>query len=235
MTAERARAVDLREDVPRKPQLPHRLPVPIPRRGVIQHGGGDVGIFGLLFAREEIAQKIRHEKKRLGVFQIPVVLTLPAIELVHGVEAQIRDSGAGKERRKAHDPLHSFPVFVLRVAVCPRQAEKTAVFVQQAVIHAPGVDTKAAKFSDARLFEGGEALFDLPQQVRQIPVPDAIPLHIVVFKPVQLPQGDPHAVKLPEDRPAVGRAQIEGKVVFHTLILSFRPVIFGISHSPSWR
>ena len=53
--AQRARAVELRENFTRQAQRADRLPVPVLCSGVIEHGGRCVGVFRLCLARQEEA------------------------------------------------------------------------------------------------------------------------------------------------------------------------------------
>ncbi len=64
-----------------------------------------------------------------------------------------------------------------------------AVFIQQAVIHAPSVDAKGIQIPITSLAEGQKALLELIVEVRRVPIEYPVHLYIVVFKPVQLRHG----------------------------------------------
>ena len=245
-SAQRARAVELREDLTRQAQRVDRLPVPVLRGGVIEHGGRRVGVFRLRLARQEEAQQIRHQQHRLGRVQRGIFLQLAAVELVDGVEVHRRDARAGKERREIDRLPDGLHILVERVAVRPGIGQQLAVFVQQTVIDAPGVDADAVKLSHICVLERQQTLLQLVVEIRQIPVKDAVHLDVVVFKPVQLAHGDLLAVELAQDRAAVARAEVERQQVSHGVMplsswlsrwrsRSFRARSASTSRRSGWR
>ena len=213
--AQRARAVELRENFTRQAQRADRLPVPVLCSGVIEHGGRCVGVFRLCLARQEEAQQIRHQQHRLGRVQRGIFLQLAAVELVDGVEIHRRDARAGKERREIDSLPDGLHILVERVAVRARIGQQLAVFVQQTVIDTPGVDADAVQIADVRVFERQQTLLQLVVEIWQIPIEHAVHLDVVVFKPVQLAHGDRLAVELAQDRAAVARAEVECQQVSH--------------------
>ena len=204
-----SRAVERRKDLFRKFQRLDRLPVPVLRGGVIEHGGRCLGVFRLLFARQEVAQKIGHEQKRLRRLQRRVALLLSAVELIDGVEIHGRDARAGKERRKINGLPDGLHIRIDRVSIRTGIGEQVTVFVEQTVVHAPSVDADAVKLPNVRVFERQKALLQLVVEIRQIPVEHAVHLNIVVFKPVQLAHRDLLAVELTKDCAAVACTEIK--------------------------
>ena len=202
-------AVKLCENFPRQAQRVDRLPVPVLRGGVIEHGGRRHGVFRLLFARQEVAQKIGHEQKRLRRLQCRVVLQLAAVELIDGVEIHGRDARAGKERRKINGLPDGLHIRIDRVSIRTGIGEQVAVLVEQAVVHAPSVDADAVKLPNVRVFERQKALLQLVVEIRQIPVEHAVHLNIVVFKPVQLAHRDLLAIELAENGTPVACTEIK--------------------------
>ena len=195
-STQRARTVKLRKDFPRQAQCVNRLPIPVLRGGVIEHGGRCVGVFRLRFARQEEAQQIRHQQHRLGRVQRGIFLPLAAVKLVDGVEIHGCDARAGKERREIDRLPDLRHILVDRIAVRPGIGQQLAVFVKQAIVHAPGIDADAVKRSDIRVFERQQPLLELVVEIRQIPVEHAVHLNVIVFKPVQLAHGEFLAVEL---------------------------------------
>ena len=208
-SAKASRAVERRKDLFRKPQRLDRLPVPVLRGGVIEHGGRCLGVFRLLFARQEVAQKIGHEQKRLRVCKRRVVLQLAAVELIDGVEIHGRDARAGKERRKINGLPDGLHIRIDRVSIRTGIGEQVAVLVEQAVVHAPSVDADAVKLPNVRVFERQKPLLQLAIQIRQIPVEHAVHLDIVVLKPVQLAHRDLLAIELAENGTPVACTEIK--------------------------
>ena len=207
--AKASRAVELCEDLPRKPQRLDRLPVPVLRGGVIEHGGRRLGVFRLLFARQEVAQKIGHEQQRFRVCKRRVVLQLAAVELIDGVEVHGRDARAGKERRKINGLPDGLHIRIDRVSIRTGIGEQVAVLVEQAVVHAPSVDADAVKLLNVRVFERQKSLLELVVEIRQIPVEHTVHFDIVVLKPVQLAHGQLFAVELAENGAPVACTEVE--------------------------
>ena len=85
-----------------------------------------------------------------------------------------------------------------------------AVLVQQAVVHAPGVDAEGIQLAEVALAELQQTLLQLIEKIRRIPVKDTVHLYVVVFKTVQLTHGDALTVKLTQDRATVAGAQVKG-------------------------
>ena len=206
-SAKASRAVERRKDLFRKPQRLDRLPVL--RGGVIEHGGRRLGVFRLLFSRQEVAQQIRHEQKRLRRLQRRVALLLSAVELIDGVEVHRRNAGTGKERRKINGLPDGLHIRIDRVSIRTGIGEQVAVLVEQAVVHAPSVDADAVQFPDVRVFERQKALLQLAIQIRQIPVEHTVHFDIVVFKPVQLAHRDLLAIELAENGTPVACTEIK--------------------------
>ena len=88
-SAQRTRAVELREDLSGQAQCVDRLPIPVLRGGVIEHGGRCVGVFRLCFSRQEEAQQVGQHQQCLRCVQCGVVLPLAAVKLVDGVEFMV--------------------------------------------------------------------------------------------------------------------------------------------------
>ena len=221
-SAQRTRAVELREDLSGQAQRVDCLPIPVLRGGVIEHGGRCVGVFRLCFTRQEEAQQVGQHQQCLRCVQCGVVLPLAAVELVDGVEVHRCNARAGKERREIDRLPDLRHILVDRIAVRPGIGQQLAVFVEQTVINAPGVDADAVKRSDIRVFERQQPLLELVVEIRQVPVEHAVHLDVVVFKPVQLAHGDLLTVKLPQNRAAVARAEVERQQVSHGVMpLSF--------------
>ena len=208
-SAKDSRAVERRKDLFRKTQRLDRLPVPVLRGGVIEHGGRRLGVFRLLFARQEVAQKIGHKQQRFRVCKRRVVLQLAAVELIDGVEVHRRDARAGKERRKINGLPDGLHIRIDRVSVRTGIGEQVAVLVEQAVVHAPSVDADAVKLPNVRVFERQKALLQLAIQIRQIPVEHTVHFDIVVFKPVQLAHRDLLAIELAENGAPVACTEIK--------------------------
>ena len=221
-SAQRARAVELRENFTRQAQRVDRLPVPVLRGGVIEHGGRCVGVFRLCFSRQEEAQQVGQHQQCLRCVQCGVVLPLAAVKLVDGVEIHGRNARAGKERRKINGLPDLRHILVDRIAVRPGIGQQLAVFVEQTVINAPGVDADAVQLADVRVLERQQTLLELVVEIRQIPIEHAVHLDVVVFKPVQLAHGDCLAVELAKNCAAVARAEVERQQVSHGVMpLSF--------------
>ena len=208
-SAKASRAVERRKDLFRKPQRLDRLPVPVLRGGVIEHGCRRLGVFRLLFARQEVAQQIGHEQQRFRVCKRRVVLQLSAVELIDGVEVHRRNAGTGKERRKINGLPDGLHIRIDRVSIRTGIGEQVAVLVEQAVVHAPSVDADAVKLPNVRVFERQKPLLELVVEIRQIPVEHAVYLDVVVLKPVQLAHRDLLAVELAENGTSVARAEVE--------------------------
>ena len=221
-SAQRTRAVELREDLSGQAQRVNRLPVPVLRGGVIEHGGRCVGVFRLRFARQEEAQQVGQHQQCLRCVQCGVVLPLAAVKLVDGVEIHGRDARAGKERREIDRLPDLRHICVNRVAVRTRIGQQLAVFVKQTVINAPGIDADAVEFADICILKRKQTLLQLVVEIRQIPVEHAVHLNVIVFKPVQLAHGDCLAVELAKNCAAVARAEVERQQVSHGVMpLSF--------------
>ena len=208
-SAKASRAVERRKDLFRKPQRLDRLPVPVLCGGVIEHGGRRLGVFRLLFSRQEVAQQIRHEQKRLRRLQRRVALLLSAVELIDGVEVHRRNASTGKERRKINGLPDGLHIRIDRVSIRTGIGEQVAVLVEQAVVHAPSVDADAVQLSNVRVFERQKALLQLAIQIRQIPVEHTVHFDIVVFKPVQLAHRDLLAIELAENGTPVACTEIK--------------------------
>ena len=245
-TAQRPCAVDGQEDLFGQAQRLDGLPVPVLRGGVIEHGGGGLGVFGLFLARQEKAQQVRHEQQRLRVRERRIILQLAAVELIDGVEVHRRNAGAGKECREVDRLPHGLHIRVDRVAVRPGIGQQLVVFVEQTIVDAPGIDAEAVKLADICVFERQKALLQLVIEVRQVPVEHAVHLDVVVFKPVQLAHGDLLTVKLPQNRAAVARAEVERQQVSHGVMplsswlsrwrsRSFRARSASTSRQSGWR
>ena len=235
MAAERTGAVDLGKNMLRKAELTDGLPVPVLRGGIVEHRGRDLGILGLLFAGQEIAKKIRQEQHRLRIFQRHVALAFTAVELIDGVEVLVGDAGARKERREIDDLPGLLKILVHCAAIGARIAKQMAVAVEQAVVHAPGVDADAVEITDIFLLEGKQAKLELIVEIRQIPIEYAVHLDVVIFEAVQLAHFEPVAVELAEDRAAIAGAKVKGKQILHRINLSFPQGSCGIFRFPSWR
>ena len=195
-SAQRTRAVELREDLSGQAQRVNRLPVPVLRGGVIEHGGRCVGVFRLRFARQEEAQQVGQHQQCLRCVQCGVVLPLAAVELVDGVEVHRCNARAGKERREIDRLPDLRHILVNRVAVRTRIGQQLTVFVEQTVINAPGIDADAVEFADICILKRQQALLQLVVEIRQIPVEHAVHLNVIVFKPMQFAHGDCLAVEL---------------------------------------
>ena len=208
-STQRARTVKLREDLSGQAQRVNRLPVPVLRGGVIEHGGRCVGVFRLRFARQEEAQQVGQHQQCLRCVQCGVVLPLAAVKLVDGVEIHGRNARAGKERREIDRLPDLRHILVDRIAVRPGIGQQLTVLVEQTVINAPGIDADAVKLPNVRVFERQKALLQLAIQIRQIPVEHAVYLDVVVLKPVQLAHRDLLAVELAENGTSVARAEVE--------------------------
>ena len=235
MAAERTGTVDLGENMLRKAKLKDGLPVPVLRGGIVEHRGRDLGILGLLFAGQEIAKKIRQEQHRLRIFQRHVALAFTAVELIDGVEVLVGDAGARKERREIDDLPGLLKILVHCAAIGARIAKQMAVAVEQAVVHAPGVDADAVEITDVFLLEGKQAKLELIVEIRQIPIEYAVHLDVVVFEAVQLLHGDLAVFQPAEDRAAIAGAKVKGKQILHRINLSFPQGSCGIFRFPSWR
>ena len=96
------------------------------------------------------------------------------------------------------------------------------VAVEQAVVHAPGVDAEAVERTDVRLAEREQALLELVEEIGQVPVKHAVHFNVVVFKAVQLTQAELAAIQLAKNRAAVAGAEVECKKIFHTFSLPSR-------------
>ena len=195
-SAQRTRAVELREDLSGQAQRVDRLPIPVLRGGVIEHGGRCVGVFRLCFTRQEEAQQVGQHQQCLRCVQCGVVLPLAAVELVDGVEVHRCNARAGKERREIDRLPDGLHILVNRVAVRTRIGQQLTVFVKQAIVHAPGIDADAVEFADICILKRKQALLQLVVEIRQIPVEHAVHLNVIVFKPVQLAHGEFLAVEL---------------------------------------
>ena len=124
------------------------------------------------------------------------MLPLAAVELIDGVEIHGRNARAGKERREINGLPDGLHIRVDRAAVRPGIGQQLAVFVQQTVIDAPGVDADAVQLAHICVLERQQPLLQLVVEIRQVPVEHAVHLDVVVFKPVQLAHGDCLAVEL---------------------------------------
>ena len=235
MAAERTGAVDLGENMLRKAKLTDGLPVPVLRGGIVEHRGRDLSVLGLFFAGQEIAKKIRQEQHRLRIFQRHVALALTAVELIDGVEVLVGDAGARKERREIDDLPGLLKILVHCAAIGARIAKQMAVAVEQAVVHAPGVDADAVEITDIFLLEGKQAKLELIVEIRQIPIEYAVHLNVVIFEAVQLLHGDLAVFQLSEDRAAIAGAKVKGEQILHRINLSFPQGSCGIFRFPSWR
>ena len=209
-----AAGLDGCKNVPGQVQLPDGLPVPVPCGGVVELGGGGDGVFRPGLAGEEVAQQVRRQQQLIRHLQSCVALPLPPVELIEGVEGQsrintaasVKDIGGNPLRYRVNVRLHAQPVG-------PWNSRQMAVSVQQAVVHAPGIDAEGVQLPIAPLPEGQEALLQLAVEIGYVPIKDPVHLHVVVLKPVQLRHGQPFTVELPQDRPAVAGAQIKGNHV----------------------
>ena len=195
-STQRARTVKLRKDFPRQAQRVDRLPIPVLRGGVIEHGGRCVGVFRLCFTRQEEAQQVGQHQQCLRCVQCGVVLPLAAVKLVDGVEIHGCDARAGEKRLKIDDFPRLFHICVNRVAVRTRIGQQLTVLVKQAVINAPGIDADAVEFADICILKRKQTLLQLVVEIRQIPVEHAVHLNVIVFKPMQFAHGDCLAVEL---------------------------------------
>ena len=208
-STQRARAVELRENFTRQAQRVDRLPVPVLRGGVIEHGGRRVGVFRLRFARQEEAQQVGQHQQCLRCVQCGVVLPLAAVKLVDGVEIHGRNARAGKERREIDRLPDLRHILVDRIAVRPGIGQQLTVLVKQAVINAPGIDADAVEFADICILKRKQTLLELVVEIRQIPIEHAVHLDVVVFKPVQLAHRDLLAVELAENGTPVACTEIK--------------------------
>ena len=86
-----------------------------------------------------------------------------------------------------------------------------AVFIQQTVVHAPGVHAERGQVPQSRPLESIKGLLRLVEQIEAVPVQDAAEVDVVVFKAVQLLHGDLLTVKGTENAASVAGAQIKGQ------------------------
>lgn len=227
-STQRARTVKLRKDFPRQAQRVDRLPIPVLRGGVIEHGGRCVGVFRLCLACQEEAQQVGQHQQCLRCVQCGVVLPLAAVKLVDGVEIHGCDARAGKERREIDRLPDLRHILVDRIAVRPGIGQQLTVLVKQTIINAPGIDADAVEFADICILKRKQTLLQLVVEIRQIPVKDAVHLDVVVFKPVQLAHGEFLTVELAKNCAAIARAEVERQQVSHGVM----PLSFWLSR---WR
>ena len=64
-----------------------------------------------------------------------------------------------------------------------------SVFIQQAVVYAPGINAEAIKLAHICLLKSKKAKLQLIEQVRQVPIVDTVHFNKVILKSVQLPHG----------------------------------------------
>ena len=188
-STQRARTVKLRKDFPRQAQRVDRLPIPVLRGGVIEHGGRCVGVFRLCFARQEEAQQVGQHQQCLRCVQCGVVLPLAAVKLIDGVEIHGCDARAGKERREIDRLPDLRHILVDRIAVRARIGQQLAVLVKQAIVHAPGVDSHAY-WDLPNLFTLLYSIFNVFEQPFIIPAKAAVLFGHSIFKPIDLFQYD---------------------------------------------
>ena len=199
-----------------KSQLTDGLPVPIPCGGVIKLRGCGNGVLRTLGTGQEIAQQVRGQQQRVRNLQGRVLLPHPAVELVEGVEGQIGvDAGAAVKHVGRNLLLDRIDIRLHTQTVGTGHAGQVAVLIQQAVIHAPGIDTKGIQIAVAALLELHKSLLELVVQVGGVPVEDTVHFHIVVFKAVQFGHGDFFTIKLAQDRAAIAGTQVKCQKISH--------------------
>ena len=189
------------------------LPVPIPAAAVVEHAGGGDGIFRGLFPTEEIAQQVRHKQQGLGGRKGPVPLPLAAVELIGGVVVHGVDARTLEQGPLGDDAVHRLHILVRGVPIAPGQAQQVAVFVQQPIIHPPGVDAQAVEGPLIQSGKLGQRPFHVGKDRRRVPIEDAVEIHAGGLKAVQLLHLQPFPVEAAQDRPAVAGAQVKGQQV----------------------
>ena len=184
-----SRLIDGREYFLGKTQAFNGFPVPVAGSGIIEHSGSCDRILTLCLPRQEVSQKVGHQEQLICILEGHIILPLSAVELIYRIEIHIGNAGAGKEGLKIHR-LPGLPeVLVYAVAVSTGIAQQVTVFIQKAVVHAPGVNTKAIKRSHICLLKSKKTLLQLIEKVGQVPVVDPVHFHEVIFKAVQFPHG----------------------------------------------
>jgi hypothetical protein len=187
---------------------------PGPRAGVEQLGGRRVGVLaGARPAQEQVAEVGQHQqpirRRRQPVADV-------GGELVDGVDRHELDAGAGEDRvapEPGADVLHH--AVGARVAVGDRLFEDPAAAVDQAIVHAPGVDADAGDWGAARRGRRAGRRHPVAEpllETREIPsqVPGREPRS--VGEAVHLLERERRPGRLADQGPAAARAEIEGDV-----------------------
>ncbi len=181
-----------------------------------------------------IPQKIRHHQQGFGLFQRLIAGKHPAVELVDGVEVKGGDAGLFKHRPLVNHLPGGLHLLVGGDAVGPGIFDQDAFFIQQPIVHPPGVDAKAAGVK-ALLPGSHKAALHLADDMGQVPVAQFPLGDEVVFKAAHPVQVDLLPVKAPDDAPAIGSADVKCQkllMLFHAFPSASFFRYFSLSQPP---
>ena len=211
--AQRAGALDFAHQLLGKAQAVEDLLAPVPRAGIQQLAGGRDGVLHALLSRQKIGQQVGHEQHRVGHFQRGVAGLLHGVELEEGVEL-VEGDARQAEQLLPGDDLADLVGHALgaRVAIVHRQAQQISVLVQQAEVHAPGVDADAR---DLHVHAGQlqKRLLHLIHQSGQIPDEPAAEHHGVVGEAMDLLNLHLPVFEGTQHGAAAGRAEVEAQKI----------------------
>ena len=166
------------------------------------------GIFGLLFAREHISEKVGHEQQLIRPAENVRTVFFERAELEERVELHELNARAGIEFLAWHG-LENLVYHALRarVAVMHGIFEQAAELIQKPEVNAPGVYAYAVEAAgELRLCQ---PLLYLEEQAQNIPVERAVHAHGVVREAVNLLKADVLPVKMSDYRAPARRAEVE--------------------------
>ena len=183
---------------------PHR---PGPGPDIVELRGGRVGQLRADLAGEPVGEQVGDQQQGPGRGQ----LRRPRGrgELVDRVDRQLLHPG-GRVQLLGWDLGEHLRDHALgpRVPVVHRVAEQRAAAVEQAVVHAPGVDAHAGQVEGPR--RGPQPVQHLPVEPQDVPVQGAQHADRDVREPVGLMQLQLAGATWPDHDPAAGRAQVHG-------------------------
>ena len=175
-----AGGLDLREHFRGQAELFNQAVRPVAGVRVDELAGGGDGVFGRLLAGQEIGQQIGHEEHGVGHVQRGIAHLLHGEQLIKRVKLHEGQAGFLKDFLLGHDLEGLFHhVVSARVAVVDRNAQQSAVFVQQAKIDAPGVDADAVQL-DAGLDRLEQRGLHFKEQALHVPHKAAVQHHRIV-------------------------------------------------------
>ena len=188
--------------------LEHRA-CPVAGAGVEGLAGRRERVLGHAGAGQEVGEQVGHHQQPVGVPQERIVRARHRQELVDGVDGHELDAGRGVDLVPGHQRERALDHAVgPRVAVVDRVREQPPALVEQAEVHAPGVDADRGHATGSpRLAQAGR---DVAEQPQGVPVHRPGHGHGHVREAVDVLDGEPPAVeRAHEDPPALG-ADVDG-------------------------